>query len=547
MVNGPSEDGTEDLLGRGPTASRWRTTRSPTSPCRGTSAYGQHRAKWSRSSMTTHSRSSTGSPRRFQPSTTNASAARVGSSSIRAAWRFNTPTPHPTASATSRPGRTGPSTGSASPARSSSPTSRAPTRCSVVTPCSRSAGSTRRTSTTWTKPTSVADWSTTASLIRQPRPRRRASQVPAFGDAQRRRSSPAGSRSSRTTSTSATGTRWDLTRSTRSSNTQPRFLEWLLGGARWHENEGRLPPGSTHRAGEECVQALAAGTRLGLERHDLRLGPVAWPAADDFLPVSDRRARGRRKITFVSSSTGRTSPAASAGSSATWHRPSPAGDMRSGSSPGPPPSPASTRRQPSTWKKASGSTGSRPLRPVRPVSCPVSSPMSTTSRDHPGRRRAGRIERWSHHDVVYGPLWDVEVIGALRRGGAPIAVQVATPLAIAADMAGNLEDPASAAAMRAPDRPGDQGPRGGRPLPRQQLGRRHDDPRALHGEPRPRPLGRRAPRSRRSGTAIPAPAGRAAGRAVRRSIRGPQGDRHVSRRRRATGPPLPGGRLRRRR
>jgi hypothetical protein len=49
---------------------------------------------------------------------------------------------------------------------------------------------------------------------------------------------------------------------------------------------------------------------------------------------------------------------------------------------------------------------------------------------------------------VYGPLWDVEVLGALRRTALPVVVQVATPLAIAADMAGHLGDDESAATMR---------------------------------------------------------------------------------------------------
>jgi glycosyltransferase involved in cell wall biosynthesis len=58
-----------------------------------------------------------------------------------------------------------------------------------------------------------------------------------------------------------------------------------------------------------------------------------------------------------------------------------------------------------------------------------------------------RIASWTTHDVVYGPLWDVEILGAVRRTSFPTVVQVATPLAVAAEMAGFMDDPASRVAL----------------------------------------------------------------------------------------------------
>lgn len=219
------------------------------------------------------------------------------------------------------------------------------------------------------------------------------------------------------------------------------FLEWLIGGARWHEEAGRLPPGSGDLAADECVRALAAGIELGRARHDLRLGPVDWPAPAEFKRFPTVDNRGRRRITFVSSS---YTPHLTGGIARFIS------DL----------APALARRghevRVVTRSTGRGTVDLEDGVWVHRVEVPeagaegVAPDVLAHVNDFAtaAATELDRISTWSHHDLVYGPLWDVEVLGALRRTGAPVVVQVATPLAVAADLAGNLGEPESAAAMQ---------------------------------------------------------------------------------------------------
>jgi glycosyltransferase involved in cell wall biosynthesis len=198
--------------------------------------------------------------------------------------------------------------------------------------------------------------------------------------------------------------------------------------ARIHEAAGRLPPGSTALAAEQCTQAIRVGAQLGLERHTMRLGPVEWPAPEfSAFPTIDTRSR--RQVTFVSSGyTGNIT-----GGIARF-----ISDV----------APALARRGHEVRVITKAAEHSAvdfedavwvhriaPLRVddegVLPGTLDHINDFATAS-----VRELERIATWTSHDVIYGPLWDLEILGAIRRTGLPTVVHIATPLAVAAEMAG---------------------------------------------------------------------------------------------------------------
>jgi hypothetical protein len=218
------------------------------------------------------------------------------------------------------------------------------------------------------------------------------------------------------------------------------FLQSRVDDARAHEEAGRLPAGSADQCAIRCAEAFSAGIALGHERRDVRLGPVRWvpPVFKQFatLPTD-----ARQRITFVSSGytprlTGGISRFISDLAPALAQRghevrvitralEHPAVDLEQG-----------------VWvhRIAAPSAGAAGVAPG------VLAHVDDFATAVVGELE--RIEGWAEHDVVYGPLWDVEVLGVLRRTALPVAVQVATPLAIAADMAGHLADDESGEPMR---------------------------------------------------------------------------------------------------
>jgi glycosyltransferase involved in cell wall biosynthesis/GT2 family glycosyltransferase len=219
-----------------------------------------------------------------------------------------------------------------------------------------------------------------------------------------------------------------------------RFIQSRIDDAQAHEDAGRLPAGSARRCAERCAEAFSAGLKLGHERHRVRLGPVTWPAPD-WKPFPTVDASQRRAITFVSS--GYTNNMT--GGIARF-----ISDL----------APALARR---------GHEVRVVTRAVGPPAVDLEQGVWVHRIDAPPAGAGGvapdvlahvndfataavneleRINLWGSHDLVYGPLWDVEVLGALRRTALPVVVQVATPLAIAAEMAGHLGDDESAATMR---------------------------------------------------------------------------------------------------
>lgn len=217
------------------------------------------------------------------------------------------------------------------------------------------------------------------------------------------------------------------------------FIDSRVADARFHEEAGRLPPGSASIATAKSTEAFRVGIQLGVERRWLQLGPVAWPRPDFHrFPTVDRS--GRRKITMITSG---YKPNMTGGIARFF------GDL----------APALARR---------GNEVRVITRAVGPAAIDLEDGVWVHRIDVPTQGAGGvvpdvlahvndfttaavgeieRIGEWSSHDVVYGPLWDVEVLGALRLTHLPVVVQVATPLAIAGDLAGQMQDPESTIAI----------------------------------------------------------------------------------------------------
>lgn len=210
-------------------------------------------------------------------------------------------------------------------------------------------------------------------------------------------------------------------------------VEHWVADAQLHVDAGRLPADAVDRCRRIAADAAATGARLGAGRASLRLGPVRWTAPASLrFPTVD--APHRRRIVFVTSGyTGNLT-----GGIARF-----IADV----------APALARR------------GHEVRVVTRAIDVPTvdlvdgvwvhrvadAAPGAGVAPNTFGHvdafataavREIERFALWAPPDVVYGPLWDVEVLGVVRRTRWPVVVQVATPLAVAAEMGGwNLEDP----------------------------------------------------------------------------------------------------------
>jgi hypothetical protein len=175
--------------------------------------------------------------------------------------------------------------------------------------------------------------------------------------------------------------------------------------ARLHEAGGLLPAGSAAQAVGQCSEGLRIGSRLGLDRRTLRLGPVDWPAPrfDRFPTVDTSR---RRKLTFVSSDYSVNSTETSA-----------------------------------RFIRALAPALARRGHEVRVITSAIEQGAvdleegvwvhrvdTTRVDDHTfaSVREIERIGAWTAHDLVCGPLSDAEMLGAVRGTCLPSVVHVAT-------------------------------------------------------------------------------------------------------------------------
>ena len=218
------------------------------------------------------------------------------------------------------------------------------------------------------------------------------------------------------------------------------FINSRVLDAQLHEDAGRLPEGSAHRARDQCGKAFSVGLMLGTERQRTRLGPVSWPApAFRRFPSVD--ASARRRLTIVSSG---YAPNMTGGIARFISDLAP-GLARRGhevrvvtKATGP----AAVDLEDGVWvhRVDTPDLGEAGL---VPDVLPHINAFATAAVDE-----LDRIATWSSHDLVYGPLWDVEVLGVLRRTALPVVVQVATPLAVAGEMSGFFDDPQGAGEMQ---------------------------------------------------------------------------------------------------
>jgi len=218
------------------------------------------------------------------------------------------------------------------------------------------------------------------------------------------------------------------------------FIATRIADTDFHAKAGRLPPESVQHAAARCMEAFAEGLRLGREGVDRVLRPIA-DNPPPFKGFATLPTASSRKLTIVSS--GYTpnmsggiarlmsdlAPALSARGHdvrvITRALDAPAVDFEDG-----------------VWvhRIAAGDPDGPGAVPEAPLSVNAFATAALTE--------VRRIETWSSHDLVFGPAWDVEVLGVLRQTALPVAIHIATPVAVAADMAGLLADSAEAVGPR---------------------------------------------------------------------------------------------------
>ena len=238
-------------------------------------------------------------------------------------------------------------------------------------------------------------------------------------------------------------------------------IDRWVADARFHQDAGRLPPGTVDRVLEIGGEAMRRGMELGLERH--------WTAAR-----ADDAARPRRSSASPSIDSSRRRCIA------IDHRRLPAAlDRRHRPLPRRPRSGARrTRATRSASSRAPSAARHRRPRgrrvgppvvaaPSRPATAwrQRHSPTSTRSSRRPPPSCSGSAT-WRTIDVAYGPAWDVDVIAALRTTPVPVVTMLATPVAVAARHAGGPRRSAGRCEPRRADaRRGRAVPRGApRPL-----------------------------------------------------------------------------------
>lgn len=209
-------------------------------------------------------------------------------------------------------------------------------------------------------------------------------------------------------------------------------IESRLRDTQFHVDGGRLGPDAIEEARATCLTAFADGLRIGRDGVGRAL-PTLPDDHTEYLPFDKIDTSAGRKLTLVSSGytgniTGgiaRMFSDLAPGLAARGH------DVR-----------VITRAtdhaavdfEDGVWvhRIEVGDPGGQGVAPEAP---PPVNAFATAVVDE-----VRRIEQWSSHDVVFGPAFDVEVLGVLRQTNLPVAVHVATPVAVAADMAGLMTD-----------------------------------------------------------------------------------------------------------
>ncbi len=209
------------------------------------------------------------------------------------------------------------------------------------------------------------------------------------------------------------------------------FVDRWLADAAFHEQAGRLPAGATDRVRDVGGDALARGIELGRDRHWLRLERLEPPTMT-FQPFPVVDSSNRRRIVIVCGDY----PPRMTGGIARF-----IGDLA--------PSLAQAGHEVRVITRSDTHStvdledgvwvhrlASETLADggVAPETLPHINAFVTAS-----VAEIERIGGWAAIDLVYGPAWDVDVLGALRMTPLPVIAMLATPVAVAAQHAGGLD------------------------------------------------------------------------------------------------------------
>ncbi|MEO6571591.1 MAG: glycosyltransferase [Ilumatobacteraceae bacterium] len=208
------------------------------------------------------------------------------------------------------------------------------------------------------------------------------------------------------------------------------FARRVEDDARYHADMDVVPTGHVERAIADCGSAIASGIVLGRERQHLRLGPVALEHPG-FVPFATTSASNPMRIVLVSSG---YAPRLTGGISRFIT------DVA--------PKLAALGHEIRVFAKSSCAAtvdleDGVWVHRLTPASTPGVVPEASTHID--GFATAvvdelDRISKWWTPDVAYGSLWDVELLGIVRRRPeVAIVPMLATPVAEVAEHEGWIE------------------------------------------------------------------------------------------------------------
>lgn len=215
------------------------------------------------------------------------------------------------------------------------------------------------------------------------------------------------------------GTELDAIDSTR------RFIAGCLADVEHHERAGRLAPGAAEEANRTMSNALVDGIAIGRERGATRL-PRLTTAQEPFLPFASRAPGTGLRIGILS---GDYPPNVTGGVARFLGDVAPAlarlGHEVRVITRAPDTDPIGTvDLEDGVWVHRVPATEDRAG--LLPAALPHVDAFATAS-----AAELARLQTFCELDVVYGPVWDVEVLAAIRTTALPVVAMLATPVTVA--------------------------------------------------------------------------------------------------------------------
>ncbi|MEO8695229.1 MAG: glycosyltransferase [Acidimicrobiales bacterium] len=218
-----------------------------------------------------------------------------------------------------------------------------------------------------------------------------------------------------------------------------RFAEAALADTEMHEHLGNHPRGSHARAIGEVARGFEAGIIIGSQRRYARFGPTVLPSSE-FRTFSTHHPHARRRLFIVSSG---YTPHITGGIARFMSDVAPAmTDLGyetrvitrgSGHS--------TVDFEDGVWVHRVAVPANAPAGALAEAPPPIDAFASAVLHE------TQRVGQWYPPDVVYGSLWDVEVLGLLRQSMLPVVPMLATPVfEVALHEGWNEQGPAQQAA-----------------------------------------------------------------------------------------------------